>query len=308
MTSHKNIFLLKSNLTCVFAALSFAMGFPALDVLLNDWGVISVVLIRNLIAFLFIFSFWLLSENLKNIIKAKWIKGFFIGAFGFGLGSLLLVFTQILTTSFIAALAAALMPIAAISLEIIFDNKRLTINFFIGLTLVLLGSMIILGINGLDLKLSVGLFIGLMSVTFFAWGSRASVKHLPKMTSLARTTTTTLGMCGFCLIVYLICLYFKFGATHIPKINLEHVKLFGIYACFGLAISQILWIQGVQKLGIGIASLHLNITPFYVMIILFIIGYNWIWAQAIGALVIIIGISISQINHGNLSSKNFKNP
>ena len=212
-------------------------------------------------------------------------------------GSFLLVIAQLLTTTFVASLAAALMPIAAISIELLFDNRSVTLSFFIGLTLVLLGSVIILGINRIDLNFSVGLFIGLISVTFFAWGSRASVIHLPNMTTLARTTTTTLGMSGFCLIVYLISLYFELGATDVPKLNLQHVKFFIIYACFGLAISQLLWIKGVQKLGIGIASLHLNITPFYVMIILFIIGHKWIWTQAIGALIIIVGISITQIKN-----------
>ena len=89
---------------------------------------------------------------------------------------------------------------------------------------------------------------------------------------------------------------------------MDHIKLFVIYACFGLAISQILWIRGVQKLGIGIASLHLNITPFYVMIILFIIGHTWIWTQAIGAFVIIIGISFTQTSYINFGSSNSKNP
>ena len=307
MKSQKNILLLQSNLTCVFAATSFAMGFPALDILLSDWGIVSIVLVRNTVAFILISLIWLISEDFDNLVKAKWLKGFLIGAIGFGLGSLLLGITQLLTTTVIAALAAALMPIAAITLEIIFDKRRISISFLIGLSLVLIGSAVILGINRIDLKFSFGLFLGVMSVTFFAWGSRASVRHLPKMTTLARTATTTLGMCGFSLIVYLICLYFKFKASEIPNINSEHVKLIAIYACFGLAISQLLWIQGVQNLGIGIASLHLNIVPFYVMIILFIIGHKWIWIQAIGALIIIIGISVTQINFKNFIIIGFKN-
>ena len=108
MKSQRNIFLLQSNLVCVFAALSFAVGFPALDILLDDWGVISVVLVRNSIAFIFILFLWLLSEKFDNLIQAKWLKGFLIGSVGFGLGSLLLVITQLLTSTFIAALAAAL--------------------------------------------------------------------------------------------------------------------------------------------------------------------------------------------------------
>ena len=296
MGPQKTVSLLQSNFTCTLASVSFAMGFPALDKLLNDWGVISVVLVRNLIAFLFILVLWLLIENFKNLIQADWLKGFIIGSLGFGLGSLLLVVTQLLTSTFIAALAAALMPLAAITMEILYDGRRITISFFVGLALVLLGSIIILGINELDVKFSMGVIVGLMSVTFFAWGSRATVKHLPNMTTLARTTTTTLGMTGFCLIVYLVSSFFEFGATHVPVIQINHLKLFVIYACFGLAISQLLWIRGVQKLGIGIASLHLNITPFYVMIILFLIGEAWIWTQALGAIIVVFGISISQIN------------
>ena len=296
MKLQTNISILKSNLTCIFASLSFAMGFPALDILLNDWGVISVVLVRNSIAFIFILILWLITENFNNLAQAKWFKGFLIGASGFGLGSLLLVITQLFTSTFIAALAAALMPLAAITLEFLFDKRRITINFLIGFILVLIGSMIILGIQGVDLKFSLGLIIGLMSVTFFAWGSRASVKYLPDMTTLARTATTTLGMSGFCLIIYLISIYFKFGATHIPKIDIQHIKLFVIYSLFGLAISQILWIRGVQQLGIGIASLHLNITPFYVMIILFCLGHGWIWTHTAGAIIIIFGISLTQKN------------
>ena len=297
MNFQKKIFLLQSNFICIFAALSFAMGFPALDVLLNEWGFISVVLVRNFVAFIFVLLLWLVFENFDNMIQAKWLKGFSIGAIGFGVGSFLLVIAQLLTTTFVASLAAALMPIAAISIELLFDNRSVTLSFFIGLTLVLLGSMLILGLHEIDLNFCVGLFVGIISVTFFAWGSRASVIHLPDMTTLARTTTTTLGMSGFCLIVYLISLYFELGATDVPKLNLQHVKFFIIYACFGLAISQLLWIKGVQKLGIGIASLHLNITPFYVMIILFIIGHKWIWTHAIGALIIIVGISITQIKN-----------
>ncbi len=297
MNTKHRIFFIKSNLTCVFASLSFAAGFPALEILLTDWGVISVVLVRNTIAFIFILVVWLLIEGSKKLKYANWLKGFIIGALGFGLGSLLLVITQLLTSTFVAALAAALMPLAAISLEIIFDKRKMSVSFLFGLILVIFGSVILLEKTTIDLEYSVGLLLGLFSVTFFAWGSRASVKHLPNMTTLARTTTTTLGMCGFCLLIYLIFSFLRLGETHIPKINLSHTKLLIIYACIGLAISQILWISAVQKIGIGIASLHLNITPFYVMVILFFMGYEWLWIQAVGASIIVTGISLTQLNY-----------
>ena len=283
------------------AAMLFAMGFPALDILLIDWGFISIAFIRNAMGFILIFFIWFIAEGYKKIIKAKWIRGIVIGALGFGTGSLLLVVTQVLTSTLIAGLAAALMPLAAISLEIIFDNRLLTRNFLIGATLVLFGSFIIIGQDLLNIQFSFGLVIGLVSVTTFAWGGRSTVKHLPEMSTLARTATTTLGMTLFCGSVQLVGLTFDLSPTTIPKITLKHFGLLLIYSSCGLALSQILWIEGVKKLGVGVASFHLNITPFYLMIILFILGHNWEWIQAIGAGVVIFGVTFSQLSANNIN-------
>ena len=45
-----------------------------------------------------------------------------------------------------------------------------------------------------------------------------------------------------------------------------------VFALGSLALSQILWIISVGRLGIGLASLHINAVPFYVMLILFALG------------------------------------
>ena len=301
MYSPKTNSLLKSNSICAMAAILFAMGFPALDVLLIDWGFVSIAFIRNAMGFILIFFIWLLAEGYKGIIKAKWGRGVIIGALGFGTGSLLLVVTQVLTSTIVAGLAAALMPLAAISLEIVFDKRLLTTKFLIGAALVLCGSFIIIGQDLLKLQFSLGLVIGLVSVTTFAWGGRSAVKHLPEMSTLARTATTTLGMALFCGSVQFIGLVFNLSSTAIPTITLEHFGLLLIYSSCGLALSQILWIEGVKKLGIGFASFHLNITPFYLMIILFILGHNWEWIQAIGAGIVIFGVTFSQLHSNNMN-------
>ena len=301
MYSPKTNSILKSNSICAMAAILFAMGFPALDVLLIDWGFVSIAFIRNAMGFILIFFIWLIAEGYKGIIKAKWVRGVIIGALGFGTGSLLLVVTQVLTSTIVAGLAAALMPLAAISLEIVFDKRLLTTKFLIGATLVLCGSLIIIGQDLLKLQFSLGLVIGLISVTTFAWGGRSAVKHLPEMSTLARTATTTLGMTFFCGSVQLIGLIFDLSPSTIPTITFKHFGLLLIYSSCGLALSQILWIEGVKKLGIGVASFHLNITPFYLMIILFLLGHNWEWPQAIGAGIVIIGVTFSQLISNNIN-------
>ena len=67
-----------------------------------------------------------------------------------------------------------------------------------------------------------------------------------------------------------------------------------MFAIGGLAISQVLWIMSVGQLGIGLASLHINATPFYVMLILFAFGAAWSWPQAIAAAVVGLGVVIAQ--------------
>ena len=300
MNSSKTNSLLKSNSICAMAAILFAMGFPALDLLLVDWGFISIAFIRNAMGFILIFFIWLIAEGYRGIIKAKWIRGVIIGALGFGTGSLLLVITQVLTSTIVAGLAAALMPLAAVSLEVFFDKRLLTRQFLIGAALVLFGSFIIIGEDLLKIQFSLGLVVGLISVTTFAWGGRSAVKHLPEMSTLARTATTTLGMTLFCGSIQFIGLILDLSPTNIPAITLKHFGLLLIYSSCGLALSQILWIEGVKKLGVGIASFHLNITPFYLMIILVILGHNWEWPEAIGAGIVIFGVTFAQLSSNSI--------
>jgi drug/metabolite transporter (DMT)-like permease len=68
-----------------------------------------------------------------------------------------------------------------------------------------------------------------------------------------------------------------------------------IYACLALGLSQVFWIKAVGEVGIGIASFHLNATPFYVMIIIFVFGSEWNWMQALGAAILTIGTLLAQL-------------
>ena len=68
-----------------------------------------------------------------------------------------------------------------------------------------------------------------------------------------------------------------------------------IYACLALGLSQVFWIKAVGAVGIGVASFHLNATPFYVMIIIFVFGSEWNWMQALGAAILTIGTLMAQL-------------
>ena len=68
------------------------------------------------------------------------------------------------------------------------------------------------------------------------------------------------------------------------------------YLCLpALGISQIFWIKAVDEIGIGIASFHLNATPFYVMIIVYLFGSDWNWMQVLGAAILTVGTLLAQL-------------
>jgi drug/metabolite transporter (DMT)-like permease len=77
-------------------------------------------------------------------------------------------------------------------------------------------------------------------------------------------------------------------------LGLQELGALAVFAIGGLAISQVLWIMAIGSLGIAMSSLHINATPFYVMLILFAMGGAWQWTQAFAAAVVGLGVLIAQ--------------
>jgi drug/metabolite transporter (DMT)-like permease len=61
-----------------------------------------------------------------------------------------------------------------------------------------------------------------------------------------------------------------------------------------MALSQALFVLAVQRIGVALSSFHLNIAPFYVMLILLAMGGDWSWVQAGGAAVVVLGVLLAQ--------------
>ena len=299
---------LKSHFICIFSIVFYAMGFPAAEFLLDDWDVVSIITARNTFAFILIFFIWILYEGFQEVRVAKWIKGFWIGAIGFGIGSFFVLLLQSITSPVIAALMVATMPVAAVILEIFLDGRKMTRWFLFGIVLVLFGGFIASGANLKNDSIGLASFLGITGVGLFAWGSRATVKNLPGMSLLGQVAVTTSGMVGSAVFVYFISSIF-FETTESPsQITYEHLGLLLIYACLAIGISQILWIKSVAKLGIGVSSFHLNAAPFYVMLMLFFLGDSWIWHQTIGAIIVIIGVILAQKKLVNKKTEFFELP
>jgi drug/metabolite transporter (DMT)-like permease len=189
-----------------------------------------------------------------------------------------------------------MMPVAAVALEVLFDGRRLTLNFLAGVALGLFGGFMAAGANLTDAKFGLGAAMGIAATFIFAWGSRKTVKGLPMMTSFGQTTLTLVGAMLFCQATLAIFLVMGWQGTQYSALDTQGWIMLLIYAWGAMAASQAFWIVAISKLGIGLASFHLNATPFYVMLILFATGGGWNWNQATGASLVAIGVVLAQRN------------
>ena len=286
---------IRGNVFGATAIFLFATGFPAADQLLQTWGIITLITLRNFLALLVMILLIFSLERSVVLRKLPWLNGFWIGGMGFGFGSLLLLIAQAMTDATTAALAAATMPLFAVGLEVALDGRRLSGRFLLAVFLVLLGGALAAGVIPGKSSIGTGFTLGLFASGVFAWGSRKTVKSFPTLSPLTRTTITTSGMFGFMAVFCLAAIVFEHSWSPIGSLDVTNIGLLFIYAFLGLGLSQIFWIKAVEDVGIGIASFHLNAAPFYVMIIVFVLGSEWNWMQALGAAILTIGTLFAQL-------------
>ena len=284
--------LVTGNALAFIAIFLFAAGFPAAEVLLEIWHPITLMFFRLLLAVSTLVIIWILLEGLPSVLKAPWLKGIKIGLLGFGLGTNLLLFAQWFTDPITVALLATLIPVSATILEVWDRRRKLNTKFIFGLLASIIGGFIAVSEN-ISIDLGWGVLMALASGFCFMWASDKSVTKLSGLSSIARSSITFTGAAVFTTISFLVL--FNLGLIEIPnKITTNQLFSLIIYSVISMAISQVFFIASVDKVGIAISSLHLNFSPFYVMIILFILGGAWDLRAAVGASIVAFGVWLAQ--------------
>jgi hypothetical protein len=278
----------------MLSMLVWAMGLPAADLLIGPVPALPLTAARIAIAALCLLPLWWWIEGTQALRTAHWAKGVLVGGLGIGVGAFLLVLGQGKTSVVTVAVISAATPVVAIAMEVLLDGRKLTLALVLGVLLSLCGGVMALGGAGDGLGLGLGALLCFGSVVLYTLASRMTVTSFPTLTPLGRTTVTLTGAA--------LATGLAAGANALlggagPDWNVLGWKELGALAVFaigGLAISQVLWIVSIGSLGIAMSSLHLNATPFYVMLILFVLGGAWDWQQALAATVVGLGVLIAQ--------------
>ena len=281
------------NTLALISIFLFAAGFPAAEVLLEVWHPITLMFFRLILAVATLVILWIFMEGLTQVLNAPWFKGIKIGILGFGIGTNLLLFAQWFTDPVTVALLATLIPVSAAILEVWDGRRKLTTKFAGGLIASITGGLIAVSEN-ISIDLGWGVLMALASGFFYMWASDKSVTKLPEISSIARSTITFTGAAVFTSFSFVIC--FILGFIEIPN-EVTGAQFFNliIYSVIAMAISHIFFIIAVDKVGVAITSLHLNFAPFYVMIILFLLGGTWDLRAIIGASIVAFGVWLAQV-------------
>ena len=283
-----------TNLMCMMSMLVWAVGLPAADLLIGPVPPLQLTAARMAMATACLLPIWWWLEGSAVLQAARWWRGVWIGGISIGLGAFMLVVGQGLTDSVTVAVISAAMPVMGIAIEVLLDGKKITTKLVVGTLLSLAGGLMALGGVTGGTGLGLGALLCFGAVLLFTVGSRLTVTAFPQLTALGRTTITLTGATLATGVAAAVSLLLGAAGPNWAVLGLKEFGALALFSIGGLAISQMLWIASIGSIGIALASLHINATPFYVMIILFVLGGQWRWSQALAAAIVGLGVLVAQ--------------
>ena len=157
----------------------------------------------------------------------------------------------------------------------------------------IIGGLIAVSEN-ISIDLGWAVLMALGSGFSFMRASDKSVTRLSELSSIARSSITFTGAAVFTTISFTI--FFTLGLVEIPNwLTSDQLLSLIIYSVIAMAISQVFFIAAIDKVGVAISSLHLNFSPFYVMIILYVKRGTSALRAVIGASIVAFGVWLAQV-------------
>ncbi len=284
--------LMAANLICMGSMLIWAIGLPAADLIIPLLPAEQLNLLRMGLAALALLPFWFLADGAAAVRGAHWGRGIAVGSL-LAIGAWFLVMGQARTDAVTVAVISATLPVVGIGLEVLLDRRRLTLALVAGMLLSFAGGVLALDMTG-GMGFGLGALMCFVSVATFALGSRLTVTAFPALSPIGRTTVTISGAAVVALGIAAVQVAATGPGPGFALWGWREAGALLAYSVGCLAISQLMWIVSVERLGIGLSSLHINAAPFYVMLILFLFGGSWSWTRAAAAGLVALGVLVAQ--------------
>jgi len=284
---------LSGNGLAVASMLTWAAGFPAAEVLLQTWPPVALLAARLALAVVVMVPIWVLIDGPRRVLSARWGHAMLVGGFGLGTGMFLLILAQKLTDPVTVAIIASCAPLTAALLELAAGTRRLKWNFALGVLVSIAGGLIATSALA-PAQLGLGAVLTIMSTGLFCWASMATARDFPELSQTGRTTITFIG--GLMMASLMTFGAAQMGMDVMPAtpFDLRQAGMLMMYALVSMGLSQVFFIASISKLGVTLTSFHINIAPFYVMVIMVILGDEWSWSRLLGAGIVALAVVLAQ--------------
>ncbi len=281
------------NSLAIASMLTWAAGFPAAELLLQSWPPVALLTARLALAIVFMVPIWVLIDGPARVLRARWGHAMLVGGIGLGTGMFLIIVAQKLTDPVTVAIIASCAPLVATLLELASGTRRLKWNFALGVVVSIVGGLIATSAVA-PAQLGLGAACAVLSTGLFCWASMATARDFPELSQMGRTTITFTG--GLVMATILLVGSSHMGMNVMPSkpVDLEQAGMLVIYALISMGLSQLLFVSSIGKLGVALASFHINIAPFYVMVIMVVLGEEWNWTRALGAAIVAVAVVLAQ--------------
>lgn len=284
----------RAHMVCMAAMICWSTGLPANTFVMPILNPMPLAGLRFLLGALVLLPIWLWLDGWQSLKQANWRNGLGAGAV-IGAGGCLVILGQAWTDPVTVAVISATLPVVGLATEILLDARKLTLALLVGLVFAVAGGILALGTQATGVNFGLGALLCAISTLFYTLGSRWTITGLPGMSHLGRCSITMIGGALSACLIWAVAQ--PLGFSQAPDFgamgSLEWSALL-IFVVGSLVFSQILWVTAVDSLGVGMAALHINATPFYVMLIAMSLGGSWNWWQAGGAALVAIGVVVAQ--------------
>jgi len=288
--------IVRGNVLLVVSTFAWASAFPATAWLLQHWHPMLVATARIGGGALVLLAVLAVTGRLRGLARLPWGRFMRLGAVGFAGGATCIVLGQAFADPVTAAILATTMPLISAVMGLIERTERLSVRLAIGIALAVVGGSIasaapmqagFTGFRGGELLI-------LLSQVCWAWFSRRSLTALAGLDPIQRAAYP---MAAGALVVAALTATLALTGVIQPAFRADAYDLGLVLwiAAAGIGLSVVLWLMAAQTLGVTVAAMHVNLGPFYVMLIAVAAGGTVVAGQILGALLVAAGAIVAQL-------------
>jgi drug/metabolite transporter (DMT)-like permease len=297
----------RTDIFMILTVVFWAVNFSFLKIVFRKMDPLAFNGFRMLLASILLVLICLLKGESLRIDRRDFWKLVGLGVIGNTLFQLSFILGLDLTTASNSSIIVALTPAAIAFLSSFLKHEKIHPAAWVGIFISFMGFYLVISnqygvvqFSGTSLLGDLMIFAGTILWAFY------TVLSWPMLERLSPLKLTTLTMVFGTIFYVPFCLK---GAlkTDLPALPLDVWAILAYSAVFSLVIPYIVWYSSVKRIGNSKTAIYDNLIPVLtILFAYFMIGERITGVQAIGALIIFVGVYLTRVGYLRFVKKDRK--